>query len=265
MRINPATFLPHLKGLRFDRLNVMPERITLTVSAVRPTARCPLCHQPSATVHSYYTRTVADLPWSGRQVRLQVQTRRFVCRVAACRRRIFCERLTPFVAAYGRRTHGLRASLEQTGLALGGRAGARYAATQGTPARRQTLLRLVRAVPPPAAPAPTVVGVDDWARRKGRTYAAIVCDLERHRPLDLLPDATADMWAAWLTAHPTVQVVSRDRGQQFAEGTTRGAPQATQVADRWHPLASSGAPRRRVSYPFRRKEGSSVAHLWGGD
>jgi len=167
-----------------------------------------------------------------------VRTRRVACPVDACVRKIFCERLTAFVAVYARRAHNVRASLERIGLALTGRAGAKLAAAQGTPVSRMTLLRLVRALPCPAIEAPSIVGVDDVARRKGRTYASIVCDLERHRPLDLLPDASAETWAAWLAAHPSVTVVSRDRGQSYAEGTTRGAPGAVQVADRWHLLRS---------------------------
>lgn len=240
MLVDPARFLPHLTDLRFDQIEVTPHLITLTIAAVRPEACCPLCHQPSATVHSYYTRTVADLPWGGIRATLCVRTRRFVCPVDACERKVFCERLTAFVPVYGRRTHHARAFLERIGLALAGRAGARLAHAQGMPVSRMTLLRLVRALPCPATDAPVVVGVDDFARRRGRTYAGIVVDLERHRPLDLLPDASADTWAAWLAAHPSVRVVSRDRGQSFVEGTTRGAPEATVVADRWHLLANAG-------------------------
>jgi transposase len=168
-------------------------------------------------VHSYYTRTVADLPWSDVTVTLQVQTRRFECPVVACARKIFCERLTPFVAVYGRRTHRARASLEHIGLALAGRAGAWAAATQRTPVSRTTLLRLVRALPCPPVADLTVVGVDDFARRKGRTYGTIVCDLVRQRPVDLRPERSADSWAAWLALHPTVDVVSRDRGHPYGE------------------------------------------------
>jgi len=179
-------------------------------------------------------------------VTLCVHTRRFVCPVVTCARKIFCERLTPFVAVYGRRTHNARAFLERIGLALAGRAGARLAAPHGTPTSRMTLLRLVRALPCPAIGTPAVVGVDDFARRKGRTYASIVCDLERHCLLDLLPDASADTWAAWLAAHPSVTTVSRDRGQPYAEGTTRGAPAAIQVADRWHLLRNVSDALERV-------------------
>ncbi len=246
MLVDPASFLPHLADVRFDQIEVAPQLITLTVAAVRPEARCPLCHQPSAAVHSYYTRTVADLPWGGIRATLRVRARRFACPVDAWERKVFCERLTEFVPVYGRRTHNARAFLERIGLALAGRAGARLAQAQGMPVSRMTLLRLVRALPCPADVAPVVVGVDDFARRRGRTYAGLVVDLEHHRPLDLLPDASADTWAAWLAAHPSVEVVSRDRGQPFVEGTERGAPAATAVADRWHLLANAGDALERL-------------------
>jgi transposase len=246
MRINPSSFLPHLKGLRFDQIEVSEHRITLTVTAIRATAACPLYQHRSKKVHSSYTRTVADLPWSGITVSLRVQTRRFACPLATCERKIFCERLTPFVAVYGRRTHQVRASLERLGLALAGRAGARAAATQRTSVSRTTLLRLVRALPCPPVEDLTVVGVDDFAQRKGRTYGTIVCDLVRQRPVDLLPERSADSWAAWLALHPTIEVVSRDRGHPYGEGTTRGAPNAVQVADRWHLLRNAGAALERL-------------------
>ncbi len=179
MRINPAHFLPHLKGLRFDQVEIAERRIILTVTAVRATAVCPLCQQRSTTVRSTYTRTVADLPWGGLTVSLQVQTRRFACPVASCERKIFCERLTPFVAVYGRRTHDVRAALRRIVRALGGKAGARLAAHQGSGGSRTTLLRLVHADPAAEMEAPRVIGIDDWSRRRGRRYGSIVVDLER--------------------------------------------------------------------------------------
>jgi len=124
MYINPACFLPHLKGLRFDHIETADHHLTLSVTAVRATAACPLRGRRSRSVHSFYTRTVADLPWAGVTVSLQVHTRRFACRTPACIRKIFCERLTPFVVAYGRRTHNVRAALRCLVRALGGKAGA---------------------------------------------------------------------------------------------------------------------------------------------
>ncbi len=246
MRINPARFLPHLKGLRFDQIEIAERRITLTVTSVRATAACPLCRHRSKTVHSSYTRTVADLPWSGMTVSLRVQTRRFACPVASCARKIFCERLTPFVAVYGRRTHDVRAALRCIARALGGKAGARLAARQGIGVSRMTLLRLIHADPAVEAQPPRVIGIDDWSRRRGRRYGSIVVDLERHLTIDLLPDRTAETFATWLRAHPGIAIISRDRSGAYADGAHQGAPQAIQVADRWHLLSNMREVVERV-------------------
>ena len=119
-------------------------------------------------------------------------------------------------------------------MALGGAAGARHLARQGVPGSRNTLLRRVRGLSAPEAPPPCAVGIDDWAKRKGHTYGTIVVDLDRHCPVDLLEDRTAETVAAWLQAHPEVTVVARDRAEAYASGVTQGAPEAVQVADRWH-------------------------------
>ncbi|CRK59259.1 Mobile element protein [Alloactinosynnema sp. L-07] len=144
------------------------------------------------------------------------------------------EQVEGLTARYARRSLLLRRMLESIGLALAGRAGQRLADTLGLIASRDTLLRLVRALPDPPIGAVTVLGVDDFAIKRGQTYATIVLDMATRQPIDVLPDREADTLAEWLKAHPEIRIVTRDRFAAYAEAVSRGAPQATQCADRWH-------------------------------
>jgi transposase len=222
------------------------ENLTVHLATTGPTAECPLCGLDTCRVHSRYTRRLDDLPCLGRCVRLQLAVRRFVCPQSDCPRRIFAERLPGFAAPWARTTDRLRQTQTDIGSALGGEAGARLTSRMAITTSPDTLLRRVKGFRKEPAEPPRVVGIDDWAWRKGQRYGTIVVDLERSDVIDLLPDRDAESVAAWLKVHPGVEVISRDRSASYAQAATEGAFQAEQVADRWHLLKNLREAVERV-------------------
>lgn len=232
------TLLPAPTCLHLRLLDASETMITAVVATTSEEAECPVCHRRSARIHSRYVRRVADLPWMGCAVRLELHIRRFFCCHPECARQIFTERLPSIVAPYARRTTRLTDVFLLIGFALGGEAGRRLAAGMSLATSPDTLLRLIRAQPEEESPTPRVLGVDDFSFLRAKTFSTILIDLEKRIPVDLLPDRAAETLKKWLEAHPGVEIVSRDRGGDYAKGAREGAPKARQVADRFHLLVN---------------------------
>lgn len=227
-----SPFLPLPDGIFISSGRTAPTELVVHIACRRCCAACPLCQQPSELVHGTYVRTVADLPCAGRRVILALTVRKFVCGTPTCPRQIFTERLPDLVQSYARMTNRLREALVALGLATSAEVSERLAPALGMLISASTLLRRLRAVacPPPKS----VRSVDDWAWKKGQTYGTILVDLEKRCPIELLADRKEETLTAWLLTHPEIDVISRDRGGEYAAAAKKGAPQAKQIADKFH-------------------------------
>jgi transposase len=232
-RLRSCQLVP--KGFVLERWLQEGDQLGLWVRSDRPDARCPSCGTNSRRVRSRYCRRPADLPLSGHRVQLHVTVRRFQCEAVLCHQQVFAERFAEDVLApMARRTGRLERIVHHLGLALGGRPAASFAERLMLPVSNDTLLRVVRRRARVPEEQLAVIGIDDFAWRRNHRYGTIVCDLERRRPVTLLPDREPATSEAWLKRHQSIVVVARDRGRGYGEAAAKALPHATQVADRWH-------------------------------
>jgi transposase len=232
--MSSSPFLPLPPGLEIATTQVVDDLLRVEVVSIRRTSCCPLCFQLATRIHSRYTRVPADMPCAGLRVQLVLHVRKFFCDTPDCPRKIFTERLPVFVQPWARMTTRLSLAIQEIGLATCGRLGTRLAVRLGIHTSWMTIVRRVMALPPPPQVSVSCLGIDDFAFRRGRTFGTVLVDMQWHQILDLLPDRQKETATAWMRIHPEITQVSRDRGSEYAAAATAGAPQAVQVADRYH-------------------------------
>jgi len=186
-------------------------------------------------------------------VEIHWQSRRFYCDTADCPQKIFTERLPEVASAHARKSGRLLEALRVIALSCGGEGGSRLSRRLDMGTSGDTMLRLIRRQPASCAATPRVLGVDDWAFRRGQNYGTILCDLESHHVVDLLPERSAESFQVWLGSHSGVEIISRNRGGYFINGATAGAPNATQVTDRWHLLSNLREALVRIASRFSKQ------------
>jgi hypothetical protein len=234
MAMERSPFLPLPEGMVIGQVEITAAQLTVEVISTQPFARCPTCGSLSDHVHCQYQRTVHDVPCGGRNVVLRLLVRKFACWTATCPRKVFAERFPDFVRPWARVSNRLLEELKALGLSASAEVSERLAPRLGMQVKAPTLLHYLRAIPSPSDTPVRVLGIDDFAIRRGDSYGTILVNLETGHPLDLLADRTAEAVFPWLEGHQEIDVVSRDRASAYADAVKRALPHATQVADRYH-------------------------------
>ncbi|MER8090705.1 ISL3 family transposase [Streptomyces sp. NPDC094048] len=241
-----AVLFPHFVRLHIECVRSVGRTVHVHARGREPSASCPDCGATSVRVHSRYERRISDTAVANQQTVLHLRVRRFFCDTGICARTTFAEQIPDLTFRYGRSTILLRTVRESIALALGGRAAARLTEIQAIGLGKDALLRLIRALPDPEPRTVRVLGVDDFAMKKGNNYGTVLIDIEGRRPVDVLPERSADSLADWLTKHPGTEIICRDRASCYAEGADRGAGTATQTADRFHLWKNLGDATERL-------------------
>lgn len=246
-----------VEDVLFPGVDVRVERVSdstdvLVVEAVSTThpGRCPDCRKQARRIHSTYQRILDEGPLASRQVIVRLRVRRYFCDRRSCSRKTFVEQVPGLSERHRRSSIGLTVWLRSIAVELGGRPAARLCRRLRLVAGRTRLLRLLTA---PTVPdrAPRVLGVDEFAFRKGCTYGTVLVDVEVGRVVDVLPDRTSETFAAWLTEHPGAEIICRDRASAYTKAVKEAAPHALEVADRWHLLQNLFAAVEKTCHQHR--------------
>lgn len=214
-----SVFLPLPQGLGMTGVCQGEASLLIQVISERVAACCPLCGQSSDVVHSRYRRRLKDVPCGGQAICLQLTVHKFFCRNLQCPRKIFTERIPPFVEPWAQTTVRFTQALQAIGFATSGSLGARLATRLGIGTSWITILRRMMVLPTPAVESVTVLGIDDFSFKRGRKFGTILVDLVRHAVIDLLAERYSQSATHWMRKHPEIAYVSRDRGKDYAKAS----------------------------------------------
>jgi transposase len=223
-----------LSALVIEDIEDAGEAIVVRARTRGMAVACPGCGTETGRVHGYHERTAADVPVDGRRVVVKVRARRMRCPALDCKVQTFREQVSGVLERYQRRISRLTAQVSAVARELAGRASARMLPALGITVSRHTMLRVLLKIPLPALAVPRVLGIDDFALRRGRVYATVFIDAETGRRVDVIPGRTADIAEKWLLGHPGAEVVCRDGSGAYGEAVSRALPGAVQAGDRWH-------------------------------
>ena len=207
-----------MPSLKLQKIDYSDDVIRIYASIKSRRARCPVCGRYSKRVHDYYFRTITDLPVFQNRTVILLKTRKFKCGNNRCHRKVFSEQ-TPDIIRYSRRTSRATRILETFSIELTGRLGSILSKQMHLAVSSSTITRIAYSQQLPDINQPRVLGVDDWAYRKGVSYGTILIDMETSRPIELLPSRDGLELKNWLMKYNDVQIVTRDRASSYASAT----------------------------------------------
>jgi transposase len=230
-----TTLLPQLAAVQVGQVEASGGLLRVAArTRDEAAAVCTGCGQESTWEHSRYVRHVVDEAVGERPVVIDLSVRRLYCENPACEKITFAEQVPGLTRRYQRRTPALQEVVDAVAVALAGSAGARLLSVLHQVLSWASVLNSLMRITLPARPAPRVLGIDEFALRKGHRYATILTDAATGEPIEVLPDRKTETVTTWLKAHPGIEIVCRDGAGGFAQATTDADPTITQVGDRWH-------------------------------
>lgn len=223
--------------LNLNRIEHTSTTILINASIKSNRSRCPNCGKFSKKIHDHYIRTISDLPVFQYRTTIRLKTRKFKCGNSRCKQKVFSEQ-TPVILRYSRRTNRVLKILESFAIELTGKLGSIISQQLFITVSSSTITRIAHNQQLSEIKQPRVLGVDDWAYRKGVSYGTVLIDMETSKPIDILPSREGKDLKKWLMRYNDVQIVTRDRSSSYSSAINEVCPDAVQVADRFHLLTN---------------------------